>query len=70
MQILKGKVILKYDRLGFIEYNIDSRISFEVKDHPNLNIGDSVIFNEVEKRVNETLNRIELQALECKIFCT
>ena len=59
MQIFKGKVILKYDRLGFIEYNIDSRISFEVKDYPNLNIGDSVIFNEVEQRVTGTLKTYE-----------
>lgn len=48
---MKGKIILKYDKLGFIEYNIDSRVSYLVENNFNYNIGDIVEFELVEKKV-------------------
>ena len=48
---MKGKIILKYDKLGYIEYNVNSRVSYMVGEYPELNIGEIVSFDIIEKRV-------------------
>ena len=50
-QFMKGKIILKYDKLGYIEYDIDSRVSYMVGEYPDFNIGAKVNFDIIEKRV-------------------
>jgi hypothetical protein len=45
---MKGKIILKYDELGFIEYDFDSRVSYLVRQYPDFNVGEIVNFDTVE----------------------
>ncbi len=54
INILQGKVILKYDKLGYIEYDIDSRVSYMVDEYPDFNIGQTLNFDVIEKRVTGT----------------
>ncbi|WP_047789761.1 AAA domain-containing protein [Tenacibaculum mesophilum] len=62
---MKGKVIIISKHLGFIEYDIDKRISFFLKDYPNPKIGDSVNFDIVENEVVGT-NHSVFRAINIK----
>lgn len=55
----QGKVVLKYDTLGFIEYDIDNRISYEVKDYPLFNIGDEINFSIIQRKIRGTDKSVE-----------
>ncbi|MCP4158874.1 MAG: AAA family ATPase [Deltaproteobacteria bacterium] len=65
---MKGKIIQKYDKLGYIEYDVDSRISYMVEEYSDIEIGETVYFDVIEKRVTgkeDTYNRaINLTAVE------
>lgn len=54
INMLEGKIILKYDKLGYIEYDVDSRVSYMVSEYPDFNIGEIVNFDVIEKRVTGT----------------
>tara|TARA_R110000868_G_scaffold159110_1_gene387606 strand:- start:7180 stop:11481 length:4302 start_codon:yes stop_codon:yes gene_type:complete len=66
--MLEGKIILKYDKLGYIEYDVDLRVSYMVDEYPDINIGETVNFDLIEKRVTgteDTFNRaINLAIIE------
>lgn len=36
--MLQCKVILRHDKLGYIEYNLDLRVSYMVEEYPDLTI--------------------------------
>lgn len=68
--MLEGKVIQIYDKLGYIQYNLDNKISFLVKDNPNVQIGQTVSFDLIEKKVpgreitfNLALNLTKIQSI-------
>lgn len=57
--MIEGKIILKYDKLGYIEYDVDSRVSYLVEEHPNFKIGQSIHFEIIEKRITGRDNTFE-----------
>ncbi len=50
---MTGKIIKLLDHLGFIEYDIDKRISFK-RDDENIDVGDIVDFDIIVKKVNNS----------------
>ena len=54
-----GKIILKYEKLGYIEYNVDSRVSYMANEYSNFDIGETVSFEIIEKRVAATKGSFE-----------
>ncbi|WP_158848506.1 AAA domain-containing protein [Algibacter sp. L1A34] len=56
INIFQGKIILKYDKLGYIEYDVDSRISYTVSEYPDFNFGETINFNIIEKRITGSEN--------------
>ncbi|MBO3096821.1 AAA domain-containing protein [Gelidibacter pelagius] len=66
----KGKIILKYDKLGYIEYDVDYRVSYLVEDYLDFSIGEKVDFDLIKTRVpgtENTFNRaINLRSIEHK----
>lgn len=46
---MQGKIIVQNLQVGFIEYDLDKRISYNLEEYPDFQIGDSVLF-ELEYR--------------------
>ena len=57
---MRGKIIKISDYLGFIEYDLDKRISFKINDL-NVNLGDIVDFEIIQTNINNS-NSIYEQA--------
>lgn len=57
---MQGKIIKQTELLGFIEYDIDKRISFTVLDIHEFNVGDVVSFDIGTKRINNSTAEFEV----------
>ncbi|WP_339659746.1 hypothetical protein [Croceibacter atlanticus] len=40
--VVEGRIIIKYEKLGFIQYDLDKRISYLVKNYNAFELGDII----------------------------